>query len=235
MSTTSTALVEIEVRPCRTTSFPCSRRHIDDSQRLPDMFLLRFRDPARIVLEQDQRQDRRQGQDQRDDRRRPDPEPLIEGEITALEAEFDAGGTFTVIRGYDQAHRLFRGRRTASYVQMTADIATKVAQRAGLKVGSVTSTRTVFPHLSQAGQTDWDVLDLLTRDNGYEVAVRDGSFSFSPPATAAKAPTASSGAPPNPLVLELGKDLLRFRSVLSSAQQVGKVESAAGTWPRSSR
>ena len=42
------------------------------------------------------------------------PEPLIEGEITALEAEFDAAGTFTVIRGYDQAHRLFRGRRTAS-------------------------------------------------------------------------------------------------------------------------
>ena len=98
-----------------------------------------------------------------------------------MEAEFDAGGTFTVIRGYDQAHRLFRGRRTASYVQMTAsDIATKVAQRAGLKVGTVTSTRTVFAHLSQAGQTDWDVLDLLARDNGFEIAVRDGSFSFAP-------------------------------------------------------
>ena len=32
--------------------------------------------------------------------------------ITALEAEFDSGGTFTVIRGYDQTHRLFRGRHT---------------------------------------------------------------------------------------------------------------------------
>ena len=40
------------------------------------------------------------------------PEPLITGEVTALEAEFDATGTFTVVRGYDPAHRLFRGRRT---------------------------------------------------------------------------------------------------------------------------
>ena len=80
----------------------------------------------------------------------PTPEPLIEGEVTALEAEFDTGGTFTVIRGYDQAHRLFRGRRTASYVQMTAsDIATKVAQRAGLQGRrGRPSTTTVFDHLS---------------------------------------------------------------------------------------
>ena len=38
-----------------------------------------------------------------------------------------------MIRGYDQAHRLFRGRRTETYTQSTAsDVATKVAQRAGL-------------------------------------------------------------------------------------------------------
>ena len=62
--------------------------------------------------------------------------PLMTGEVTALEAEFDAGGTFTVLRGYDAAHRLFRGRRTEAYTQMTAsDIALKVAQRAGLQVG----------------------------------------------------------------------------------------------------
>ena len=81
------------------------------------------------------------------------PKPLIEGEVTALEAEFDTSGTFTVIRGYDQAHRLFRGRRTDSYTQMTAsDIATKVAQRAGLKVGKVDSTSTVFPVVARPGR-----------------------------------------------------------------------------------
>ena len=68
------------------------------------------------------------------------------------------------------------------------------------------------------------MLDQLARDNGFEVAVRDGTFSFAPPATASTAPSATAEAAPNPLVLELGKDLLRFRSVLTSAQQVGKVE-----------
>ncbi len=92
------------------------------------------------------------------------PEPLIQGEVTALEAEFDSTGTYTVIRGYDQAHRLFRGRRTETYTQSTAsDVATKVAQRAGLTVGKVESTSTVFDHLSQGGVTDWEFLDSLAR------------------------------------------------------------------------
>jgi phage protein D len=226
MSTTSTAMVWIEGKALPPEVVPLlTSAYVDDSQRLPDMFSLRFRDPGRMVLAKTNAKVGAKVKVGVMTATASAPEPLIEGEITALEAEFDAGGTFTVIRGYDQAHRLFRGRRTASYVQMTAsDIATKVAQRAGLKVGTVTATRTVFPHLSQAGQTDWDLLELLARDSGFEVAVRDGSFSFTPPAQAAKAPAPGNGSGPNPLVLELGKDLLRFRSVLSSAQQVGRVE-----------
>ena len=226
MSTTSTALVWIDDKALPPEVVPLlTSAYVDDSQRLPDMFSLRFRDPGRIVLAKTNAKVGAKVKVAVMTATASAPEPLIEGEITALEAEFDAGGTFTVIRGYDQAHRLFRGRRTASYAQMTAsDIATKVAQRAKLKVGKVTATKTVFPHVSQAGQTDWDLLELLARDSGFEVAVRDGSFSFTPPAPAAKAPAASNGTGPNPLVLELGKDLLRFRSVLTSAQQVGKVE-----------
>jgi phage protein D/phage baseplate assembly protein gpV len=153
------------------------------------------------------------------------PEPLISGEVTALEAEYDTGGTFTIIRGYDQTHRFFRGRRTASYLQMTAsDIATKIAQRAGLQIGEVTSTTTVFDHYSQAAQTDWEVLSELGRANNLEVAVRDGKFSFAAPKSASAAPAAGGTANTNPLVLQLGVDLLRFRSVVTSAGQVGDVE-----------
>ena len=142
-----------------------------------------------------------------------------------MEAEFDTAGTFTVIRGYDQTHRFFRGRRTASYQQMTAsDIATQIAQRAGLKIGSVTATRTVFDHVSQAGQTDWEILSGLARAHNLEIAVRDGSFSMLPPAVASSAPAAGGSASPDPLVVRLGQDLLRFRSVLSSATQVSEVE-----------
>ncbi|MDO5711958.1 MAG: type IV secretion protein Rhs, partial [Micrococcales bacterium] len=98
------------------------------------------------------------------------PEDLLEGEITALEAEFDGGGTFTVVRGYDQAHRLFRNRRTQSYLQVTAaDVATEVAQRHGFTVGQIDATPTVFAHLSQAGQTDWELLSGLARDSGCEI------------------------------------------------------------------
>jgi uncharacterized protein involved in type VI secretion and phage assembly len=104
-----------------------------------------------------------------------------------------------------------------------ADIATAVAKRHGLQVGTVSSTPTVYPHVSQAGETDWELLRRLARDSGSEIAVRDGKFSFSPPTTATGAPAAKEGSS-NPLVLQLGKDLLRFRSVLTSAQQVGKVE-----------
>ena len=103
---------------------------VDDSQRLPDIFTLRFRDPGRIVLSQVRGEGGREGEDLVQVAGAPAPEPFIEGEITAVEAEFDSGGTFTVIRGYDEAHRFFRARRTQSFVQMTAsDIATKVARR----------------------------------------------------------------------------------------------------------
>jgi phage protein D len=225
-SISNTCLVEIDGKPAPDDIAPLLvSAYVDDSQQLPDTFVLRFRDQNRMVLSKTgtkvgslikisvQVADATQ------------PDPLIAGEVTALEAEYDQGGTFTVIRGYDQTHRFFRGRQTASYQQMTAsDIATKIAQRAGLQVGEVTATKTVFDHYSQAGQTDWEVLSALARANNLDIAVREGKFSFSAPAVASTAPQASGTANTDPLVLQLGKDLLRFRSILTSAGQVGKVE-----------
>ncbi len=142
------------------------------------------------------------------------PVLLMAGEVTALEAEFDNGGTFTVLRGYDPAHRLFRGRRTESYTQMTAsDIATKVAQRAGLKPDSVASTSTVFEHVSQAGTTDWELLDSLARDAGYEISVRDGKFELRPAGCGRWRAGAGSDREPTRWCCSSAADLLRFRAV----------------------
>ncbi len=227
MSISASCLVEIDgtalpadLVPLLTTAF------VDDSQQLPDMFVLRFRDPARLVLAKASVRIGSAVTVSVQTAGSAPAERLISGEVTALEAEFDTAGTFTVIRGYDQTHRFFRGRRTASYQQMTAsDIASAIAQRAGLKVGEVTSTSTVFPHLGQAGQTDWEVLSRLARDNNLEVTVRDGSFSLAPPAPATGAPApGGSATPADPLVLRLGQDLLRFRSVVTAAHQVSSVE-----------
>lgn len=226
MSTSSTCLVEIDGTSLPPDMAPLlSSAFVDDSQQLPDMFVLRFRDPGRIVLEKTGAKIGSTIRISVQTSASQTPGDLLHGEITALEAEFDSGGAFTVIRGYDQAHRLFRNRRTQSYLQITAsDIATEVAQRHGFTIGQVDATPTVFAHISQAGQTDWELLSGLARDSGCEISIREGSFSFRAPTTAADAPEASEGASDNPLVVQLGRDLLRFRSVLTSAQQAAEVE-----------
>ncbi|HET9648063.1 MAG TPA: VgrG-related protein [Microlunatus sp.] len=216
--TSSMCLVEIEGSPLPDDLVPLLiSAYVEDSQRLPDMFALRFRDPERIVLSKSNAKVGSKIKVKVLVAQSSTPVTLIEGEITALELEFDTGGTFTVIRGYDPAHRLFRDRRTVSYVQMTAsDIAKKVAQRAGLTVGTVTSTSTVFPFVSQAGQTDWEILSQLARDSGSDLTVRNGSFSFVSSATAASAEPS--------VTLKFGEELTRFRSVVTSAQQVAEVQ-----------
>ncbi|HEY0473573.1 MAG TPA: VgrG-related protein [Kribbella sp.] len=222
MSITNTCLVEIngQALPQDIVNL-LSTAYVDDSQRLPDLFELRFRDGDHLVLA---KTGARIGSPVRVSVMTSTSQTavlLMAGEITALEAEFDTGGSFTVIRGYDPAHRLFRGRTTNSYLQMTAsDIARKVAQRAGFTNGTIKPTTTVFEHVSQAGTSDWELLDSLAAGAGYEVSVREGKFNFGPPTTASGAPSNDQ----NPLVLKLGEDLLRFRAVLTSAGQVKEVE-----------
>ena len=228
MSITNTFLVEVDgsplsddIKPLLTSAF------VDDSQRLPDMFELRFRDPSKVVLSKTGAQVGSVVRVTVMTATSQTPELLMQGEVTAIEAEFDTGGTFVVVRGYDPAHRLFRGRGTHAYTQMTAsDIATRVAQRAGLQVGRVESTSTVFEHVSQAGTSDWELLESLARDVGYEVSVREDGFTFAPPTRAGDAPEGQGAvqAETEPLVLHLGRDLLRFRAVVTSAGQVKEVE-----------
>jgi phage protein D/phage baseplate assembly protein gpV len=224
--TSSGFLVEIEGSP-----LPADAKallvsaHVDDSLRLPDTFVLRFRDTERIVITKSGAKIGSKVKVSVASDGSASPEALIQGEVTALEAEFDSTGTYTIIRGYDQAHRLFRGRRTETYTQSTAsDVATKVAQRAGLSVGKVESTSTVFDHLSQAGVTDWEFLEGLAKQIGYEIAVKDGKFDFRKPQKADAAPAGGKAAAENPLVLRLGTDLLRFRSLITAAEQVKEVQ-----------
>ncbi|MBX7432767.1 VgrG-related protein [Mycobacterium sp. Y57] len=198
--------------------------YVDSSLRLPDAFLLRFRDPNRIVIEKSGVTIGTKVTVRCSSSQTQTPETLISAEVTSLEAEAGGSGSFTIIRGYDPAHRLFRGRHTRSYTQITAsDAVREVADRADLPAGRIDSSRTVFDHLGQFGQTDWDFLDRIARRIGYEIAVRDHKLDFRPREPAASAPSADSGDS-DPLVLRLGTDLLRFRSVITAAEQVADVE-----------
>ena len=125
--------------------------YVDDSRTLPDLFLLRFRDPDAVLLAQggiavgtEISLLARSGGG-------TEPRPLLSGVVTALELELDESGTYTVVRGLDETYRLLRGARVAAYQNMTlSDIVARVAQRAGLKPGTVDVAGPVLDHVAQA-------------------------------------------------------------------------------------
>ncbi|MFF0284323.1 VgrG-related protein [Rhodococcus aetherivorans] len=198
---------------------------VDLNVHLPDAFALRFRDPDRTLITKSGIAVGAMVKIAVTTDPTPLPEPLTTGEVTALEMDYDSTGTFTTVRGYDAAHRLLRGRRTASYTQVTAsDVVEEVARRVGIELGTVDRTRTVFEHLSQCARTDWEFLYELARDVGFELSVRDNKLDFRPPEPAATAPEYGGASEPNPLILEFGKDLVRFRVGVTAAEQVAKVE-----------
>lgn len=197
---------------------------VDENLHLPDVFEVTYRDPARDILD---RTGVRIGGELRvlvfspDD---PTGEPLLTGEVTAVEASFDRQGTLTVIRGSDKSHRLQRGRTTESYTNVTyADVAAKVADRLGLKA-EVESTSPVHDHVSQFDESDWTFLWRLARPIGFEVVVLDGALHFRKPTLAREGPGASTLAGSDPLTLTYGADLTRLSASVTASEQVGQVE-----------
>ncbi len=149
---------------------------------------------------------------------------LVSGEVTALEVEIDGTGTFTVVRGLDHSHRLFRGRSTETYLQVTAsDVVKKVAARAGIQLGTVESTNVVYDHLSQGNTTDWQFLQGLAAESGCQLTVLDGKLDFRKPTRSADAPPPGGQPDTDPLILQYGTDLLRLRAIVTSAEQVTEV------------
>lgn len=197
---------------------------VDDNLNLPDMFQLVFRDPDRTALEQGRFRVGAKVAVSIVTESEPGGVDLVTGEVTALEAEFDPGGTMTVVRGFDPSHRLFRGRITETYTNVTyADVARTVAQRAGLEIGRIDPASTVHPHVSQGNVNDWEFLKSLAGQIGYEVGCFDGKFEFRAPAESSQGPRSGTLASDDPLQLTLGSTLLRFRSVVTSAEQVKEV------------
>jgi phage protein D len=197
---------------------------VDDNLNLPDLFTLTFRDPQRKVLADAGISIGSTIRIMVVSDASPGGEPLLTGEVTALEAELDEAGTFTVVRGFDKSHRLFRGRRTETYTDATyGDVAKRVARRAGLDAGTIDSTPTVHKHISQGNVCDWQFLQGLAAEIGYEVAVLDGKLSFRSPTSSSKAPGQASLDSDNPLQLVYGSNLLRFHAVVTAAEQVTEV------------
>lgn len=153
-------------------------------------------------------------------------DPLLTGEVTTLETEYDGTGTFTLVRGYDLGHRMLRQRRVAGYTRMTAAaIARKLVAKSGISLGRIESTKGTYDFLTQDNVTDWDFLSRLADENE-KVMFLDprGRFQFVTPDRASGAPPESTPGDKSPYVLQAGVDILRCRSAVAAADQVPRAE-----------
>jgi hypothetical protein len=145
---------------------------------------------------------------------------LIVGEVTSIEAICQDNVIFTVIRGYERAHRLQRAKRTRTFVNMTdADIARQVASGAGLQVDRIDPTSTTHTHIAQIAQTDWDFLVQRAREIGYETGVAGNKFFFrraSGSAAGGAGGLAGAVASAAASAVGLGSDKLMFKDNLLS-------------------
>ena len=200
---------------------------VDHNLLQPDYFVLRFQDPDRIVLT---KTGIKIGSVVKitvvSDLAPGGGDALLDAEVTALDAEHDSTGTFTVVRGYDQSHRLLRGGVTESYQNVSAsDVANKVAHRHGLGSGQIDSSGTVHDHIGQGNLSDWQFLQMLASDIGFEVSVVDRKLNFRKPVKSDQAPgDGDLNNTSNPLQLTLGAHLLRLRATVTSSEQVGQVQ-----------
>lgn len=153
-------------------------------------------------------------------------DPLLTGEITALEMDADTAGRTLLVRGYDPGHRLVRVRRVEGYPNMTAaDIVRKLAGQAGVRVGRIDPTPTVYDLATQPNLTDWDFLTRLARENDVRLYFdEDGALQFRELPKATSAPSDTTPSTQSPYVLEFGTNTQRSRVGLTASGQVKKVE-----------
>lgn len=203
--------------------------YVDDSRNLPDMFMLRFRDPDQVVVEKAGIKIAAPIKVKVQTADPTGPEVLLDGEITAIELNADKVGTYTEIRGYDKAHRLTRGRRVVAYPNMTiSDIVRKVAGRAQIPAGDIDNVKGVGgdpqTQITQDNVTDADFLQRLADLVGAQFAVVEGKLNFKLPEPPKDAPAPTAKATKDPQVLELGRNLQSIRATVTAAEQVPEVE-----------
>lgn len=220
------ATIEVDGRELDATVVPdVERVVVDDHLHLPDTFELTIRDHARDVLDRTGIRIGSRVKISAPALGSTTAEALITGEVTSVEAAYTSSGSKVIVRGYDHAHRLTRGRRTETYLNVKcSDVARTVASRAGLQTGTIDNSGEVQAYIAQANQTDLDFLRGLARPIGFEVAVLDGKLDFRRPAQASQAPGSGDYASTDPAQLVFGQDLLEFRPRVTSAGQVGEVQ-----------
>jgi phage protein D/phage baseplate assembly protein gpV len=198
---------------------------VEDNLNLPDMFVLSFLDPDHGVIAKAGVKVGAAVKISVQSEANASGEPLLSGEVTAIETEFEGGKTHTIVRGFDKANRLYRGRRTRAFKDVKySDVVKEVAQAAGLDIGEVESPPgQPVRHLAQANTTDAAFLAMLAGEVGFVLAVADGKVNFQAPTKATSAPGEGDLSTGDPLQLIQGDNLLRFNATITSDSQVKDV------------
>jgi uncharacterized protein involved in type VI secretion and phage assembly len=145
---------------------------------------------------------------------------LINGEITAIEAQFNPESQAPIIiRGYDKSHRLHRGRYNRSFQNMKdSDIVSKIIQEVGISAGTIDKSGGPYGfgeppgYVFQENQTNMEFLRERAARCGFELFVQDDKLNF-------RKPTAGDS-----LTLKWLKEITSFHVRISSAEQVSSVE-----------
>lgn len=145
---------------------------------------------------------------------RGEPVSVFRGELTGIAVDFPDRAPATItLRGYDCRHRLLRGTRSHSFVQVRdSDVAVNIAAALGLTLDAERSPL-VHKCLIQTEQTDYAFLHERAAAIGYELAVRGDTLLFRrPPLHASPVRT-----------LDVTVDVLEFHAALSTMHQVDRV------------
>lgn len=104
---------------------------------------------------------------------------VFKGEITALEFDAVEDRSVFVVQAENSFHRLFRGDRVRTFLNMTvSDAVKKIAGAAGLPSGKVDSTVGVIPFQMQQAVSDGAWILERAAEVGYHTGVKDGKFYF---------------------------------------------------------
>ncbi len=147
--------------------------------------------------------------------------PLSDGEITAVEVEFDATGTHTIVRAHDLSNRLYRGRKTRTFLEsLASEMVEEILVENGLVESLVMPTEVFYQQMVQPNVSDWQFIRYLASLSGYLAYQQNGVFYFGPPIPAETGPLPGDAGLDDPRALVLGKNLHRVKAVIRSAEQV---------------
>ena len=186
---------------------------VEDDLAQPSMFVLRFHDPEFSLTDGAQFNP---GKEVTISAKSPKSvsKVLLVGEVTSLEPEFSQYERTLVVRGYDRSHRLYRGRKTRTFLNQTdSAMASQIAQEAGFSA-QVTATTTQHAYVMQDNQTDMEFLRDRAARIGYQVLADGQKLKF----------VKSDTAPPAAPAQEWGVSLTSFHARLSAVAQPNTVK-----------